>query len=741
METALRDRALAPLRLALASAVLVSSMPASPPWDTRPDTWVATDALGRAVPGHDEVGPPRGDRFVGIFYFLWLGAHVNGGPWDIARILREYPDAMATPTSPPWGPLGALHHWGESIFGYYVSDDPYVLRRHARMLADAGVDAVVFDVTNQITYRKNYLALLDAFAEVRASGREPPRVAFLCPFWNPAKVVAELWRDLYEPGIRPELWFRWEGKPLILADPDLLEPVEEHGRHDVPARLESGRTLGQSFLAEKPFVAVGGCFPTWREQDSAMTLTLYRAPREGTGPAGDLLLRERFERIADNAWIELRSKEPLPAGAYYLEMSEPKGAVGWWTLSSEGIRGGTAHADGKPAGGHRTLRIRFADELVPRLREFFTFRAPQPDYFRGPTKPDMWSWLEVYPQHVFRNARGEKEEMSVSVAQNAVGDRLGAMSEPGARGRSFRRGERDPAPDAVRWDRNFAEQCERALAEDPKFIFVTGWNEWVASRFAEFNGVRLPVLFVDEFDEEHSRDIEPMRGGHGDNTYYQLVSFVRRFKGARAEEPASPPRTIRFGRGFSPWADVRPEFRDDIGDVDHRDHPGYNDCERYVNRTGRNDIVCAKATHDAATIWFYARTREALTPRSDPAWMLLFLDIDRDRRTGWEGYDFVANRVAPPPGSAPGTAFLERNAGGWTWREAARVEIEVEGNELAIAIPRAALGLGAGPDPPRVDFKWADGVPDSGDILRFYLDGDVAPNGRFNYRYEGAPGR
>ena len=33
-----------------------------------------------------------------------------------------------------------------------------------------------------------------------------------------------------------------------------------------------------------------------------------------------------------------------------------------------------------------------------------TFRAPQPDYFRGPTQPDMWSWLEVSPQHVFRNS-------------------------------------------------------------------------------------------------------------------------------------------------------------------------------------------------------------------------------------------------------------------------------------------------------------------------------------------------
>jgi hypothetical protein len=38
------------------------------------------------------------------------------------------------------------------------------------------------------------------------------------------------------------------------------------------------------------------------------------------------------------------------------------------------------------------------------------------------------------------------------------------------------------------------------------------------------------VIFVDEFIQEFSRDIEPMNGGHGDNYYYQLVDYVRRYK-------------------------------------------------------------------------------------------------------------------------------------------------------------------------------------------------------------------
>jgi hypothetical protein len=41
--------------------------------DIRSDTWAATDALGKALPSLPEVGSPRSGKFVGIFYFLWLG--------------------------------------------------------------------------------------------------------------------------------------------------------------------------------------------------------------------------------------------------------------------------------------------------------------------------------------------------------------------------------------------------------------------------------------------------------------------------------------------------------------------------------------------------------------------------------------------------------------------------------------------------------------------------------------------
>jgi hypothetical protein len=32
------------------------------------------------------------------------------------------------------------------------------------------------------------------------------------------------------------------------------------------------------------------------------------------------------------------------------------------------------------------------------------------------------------------------------------------------------------------------------------------------------------------------------------------------------------------------------------------------------------------------------------------------------------------------------------------------------------------------------DFKWCDNIAPNGDAVRFTLDGDAAPNDRFNYR-------
>ena len=266
--------------------VWLSSAACAEPWDTFSDTWVATDDLGRTVPSAREVGPPRPQKFVGMFYFLWLGEHGSAGPFDITKILTQEPAALQNPDSPLWGSIGALHHWGESVFGYYVSRDEWVLRRHAQMLSDAGVDAVFFDVTNHLTYPRSYFALCRVWEQIRKEGGKTPQIAFLTPFGDPSRVTRTLYEDLYKPGRYADLWFRWEGKPLILANPDLIQGHAMLSSEREAVQLDASTTLGQTFVVDKPFTAVGGVFPTWMTSDSAMTLSLFAggAGRQTFGP-------------------------------------------------------------------------------------------------------------------------------------------------------------------------------------------------------------------------------------------------------------------------------------------------------------------------------------------------------------------------------------------------------------------------------------------------------------------------
>jgi hypothetical protein len=560
--------------------------------DLYSDTWVANDAAGRMVPGFGECGPPKPDKTVGIFYWTWHRP-TGGGPNDNTRII-----AAATDGKINWPSNDTPFHWGEPELGYYLSTDPFVIRKHASMLADAGVDVILFDTTNPpFTWKEQYEALCREYATMRREGVRTPAIAFIAPFGDPRPVTDQLWRDLYEPGRWKELWFKWEDKPFLLANKDFIK---------------------------------------------------------------------------DKAQLE-----------------------------------------------------------------FFTFRRPMPDYWIGPTGPDQWSWLEVYPQHLFRNSRGEAEQMSVGVAQNALphtpgpapmSDRVGAM------GRSWHDGRLDERPGAADLGLNFDEQWKHALQVNPRLIFVTGWNEWVAGRYAHWSKYTdadcyFPGgLFVDEYTREYSRDCEPMRGGHTDNYYYQLASWVRRYKGVRQRPLAKGPSRITIDGQFDDWSEVTPEFRDTIGDTLHRNHPGYGDLV-YRNDTGRNDFVIAKAAYDDAHLYFFVQTLDPITPHTDPNWMLLFLDADQNPSTGWFGYDFVVNLEV-----SSDTRTTVKAWHGGRWQTVGEGTYRVNGNGLEWAIPRALVGQTNGL--PAFDFHWADNILGLNDPAEFGINGDSAPNRRWNYRYE-----
>ena len=575
------------------------------------DSWAATDALGRKVRSYDEA-PAKNDKLVGIFYWTW---HQGNDPKDypvknISEIVREHPEAMKDYNHPAWGDRKpGFFFWEQPLLGYYKTTDKWVLRKHAELLADAGVDAVFFDCTNgSLTFKDSYEALLETWSKAKEDGVNVPKICFILNlFLNPDTNVSlrQLYNDLYKPGRYSDLWFMWKGKPCIMAYPDLL-----------------------------------------------------------TDSAPD-----------------------------------------------------------------------------QEIKQFFTFRPGQPDYVNGPfpDRNDQWGWLENYPQHGYvaskdENGKVKYEQATVGVAQNTSPDRkghCGAFNVKDSYGRHFSvRNGFDPRPDGYLYGWNISEQWERAYELDPELVFVTGWNEYIAGIWLPKDGWQGdPFSFVDQFDWAHSRDIEPNKGwgDKGDVYYLQLVDRIRKFKGMTPAEPATEAKTISLGR-FSDWDDVGPYFASYKGNTMHRDHEGRYD-QYYVNTSGRNDIVGAKVARDSRYIWFYVETAEDLTPKSDPHWMQLFIDVDRDKATGWNGYDFVVNHVSPK-----GKAVLERSVqNNWIWETAGKCKYRVKGNKLAIRIPREMLGIADGPLD--IEFKWNDNMQEEGNIMDFYVNGDTAPGSRFNYVY------
>jgi len=58
----------------------------------------------------------------------------------------------------------------------------------------------------------------------------------------------------------------------------------------------------------------------------------------------------------------------------------------------------------------------------------------------------------------------------------------------------------------------------------------------------------------------------------------------------------------------------------------------------------------------------------------------------------------------------------------------------VDGKTLVLKIKRSIIGV---PDdkPLNFEFKWSDNMQEDGNIMDFYVNGDTAPGGRFNFVY------
>lgn len=598
-----------------------------------PDTWVFTDGLGRRALTNQDVGDPRADRTLMIFYSSWHASMSNSKAFNIQQFLdaevakgTKLEDILYDYDYAGWPKSGYQHFWNEPVFGYYRTDDPWVLRRQGEMLANALVDAISTDNTNgTMTWKDSYTAIYETWLQAQKDGVNTPKVSYMLPFAPGANTntqLESLYLDIYRDGKYQSLWFWWDEKPMMLA----------HG--------------------------------------------------------------------------------------YGLDTTK---------------------------GLHKEIS------------KFFSFRTNYPGYLNESPQLKNWGWLAVYPQPAYYASNADRrkkviEEMTVGIAQNHDWKLhlISAMNGPNNTGRTYTSKGYDTRENAKLYGANFAEQFEYALKADPKLIYLTGWNEWIAGRYQSWPDIPESAVknaFPDQFNDENSRDAEPSRGDLKDHYYYQMVNFIRQYKGVRAIPVASVNKTIDIAKGTEQWKDVTPYYAAYIGNTGNRDFKGYTDYY-YTDFSGRNDIIGTQMTRDADNIYLLIECASDITPYTDPLWMHVYLDTDAGQ-TGWESFDYVINKTSPKNESV---AYLEKFTGnGYESKVVAEVSYHAEGRYLQIAIKKADIGISG--DDFTVNYSVTDNIHDrddagqkqengsyvytvfSGDILDFYTSGDVAPSGRFQYSF------
>lgn len=378
------------------------------------------------------------------------------------------------------------------------------------------------------------------------------------------------------------------------------------------------------------------------------------------------------------------------------------------------------------------------DQIAQPIRDYFTMRH----CWAWEEGENRWPWLAYYPQKMnysLETGQRVNEQMTVAAAMHPY-SKIGKSYHGGREPAINRYGltARTPYGDF------FEEQFSRALAERPRVLMITQWNEWMAQRFLVQNTGQLSLTrpgatakigetyFVDIYNQEFSRDIEPCADPLiRDNYYLQMVSNLRKYRGARPIPVPTVCKTIDMTGDFTQWDEVTPEFRDEPGDVEYTDATAMP-AECLIRKS--HDIVLCKVTKDVEHIFFYARTRSYISmPRTGKTtYMNVLINADTSHKTGWEGYDYKIGYVL-----ADNLYYLYAWDGiSHEWKQRTPVNAVRKGNQMMYQVRRSDLGLQADID---FDFKWIDNTPaGSTEILDFIPNGDCAPNARFNYRYKGS---
>lgn len=568
---------------------------------------VGTDDFGRVISPVD--GKVNSDRYVGMFYFLTLGQHANHtGIYDVDKITYEgtYNKAF-THFNTPITPVGSAHFWGEPVWGYYDSRDPWVMRKQIEMLTMAGVDFIVLDTSNNVLYENVTAVLFELLLEYQEAGWEVPRVVYYLgkhDLGADKAVFKQVYNIFYAKDTYKSLWFTPNDpeKPMIIAPDNVIAAFKT-----------------SSNAQEKSFAAFF---------DFRVTQWPIAAPvNEPVYEYGAPWISFEYPQTSQEGWINLSIAQHVT-----VNMTDTKNSRG--------------------RGWHPTQQVK--------------------GKWKGENDHENW-----------------RQNLNFQAQWNTV-----------------------------------FEMTPEQRAQDARFVFLTGWNEWVAEKIRTGSGT---YYTVDTFNAEYSRDIEPSRSsGMKDYAYFQTIMNIHNDNFAPAVHYEYPATTPDITTDDAVWAGA-PTYRDFTGECADRNFKAMAGELVYTDTTGRNDIDTISILHDAEYLYFRISCVEDITAHgeNDAGWMNLWLKTANAKDELFCGYEYVLNREV----SGSKSAIL--NAKGESVGEA---DVNVLGKVMIVRVPLSAIGLDA--HNYQIEFKVTDNVQDmENDPLNLYSTGDAAPIGSLNFSY------
>ncbi len=289
--------------------------------------YAGTDDLNRPLYTSDEVGAygSTGEKYVGLFYFLWQGEHGDSGVFDLQKIIDEVGvEAAGSTKCGKYGPVGAMHWFAEPLYGYYYANDAWVHRKHAELLTLANIDFLYFDVTNGYAYLHNAKQLMAILHELNEKGFDAPQVVFYTNT-NPENVIREVYNNIYKKGLYEDTWFKINGKPVIIGPMNAnIDDFFTMKQNQWPN--EQSKTNGWPWM---DFQWPSRLYRSAYDFDGA-AISVSVAQHSGTVAFSDSSLYGNITNRGRSFWAEKRSNEKILQERYDAWKADP-------TLTNQGL--------------------------------------------------------------------------------------------------------------------------------------------------------------------------------------------------------------------------------------------------------------------------------------------------------------------------------------------------------------------------------------------------------------------